>query len=110
MVGDIPTRRLGRTGLEVSIVGFRCGHSVNDRIDEATTVRLVQEGIDARMTFMDNAWEYSDGEAERRMGIALEGRRDQVTLMTKVCARDKETVCSERKPSAARLAPVKALC
>ena len=65
MAGEIPTRRLGRTGLEVSIVGFGGGHSVNDRIDEATTVRLIQEAIDTGMTFMDNAWEYSDGEAEQ---------------------------------------------
>ena len=41
MAAEIPTRRLGRTGLEVSIVGFGGGHSVNDRIDEATTVRLI---------------------------------------------------------------------
>ncbi len=103
MAGEIPTRRLGRTGLEVSIVGFGGGHSVNDRIDEATTVRLIQEAIDAGMTFMDNAWEYSDGEAERRMGVALEGRRDKVTLMTKVCARDKETATAQLEESLRRL-------
>ena len=32
--------------------------------------------IDAGVTFMDNAWEYHHGEAERRMGFALKGRGD----------------------------------
>lgn len=86
---SIPTRKLGKTGLDVSIIGFGGGHSANARIDEATTVRLIHAAIERGVTFMDNAWEYADGEAERRMGIALEGKRDQVVLMTKVCARDR---------------------
>ena len=99
----IPVRELGRTGLEVSIIGFGGGHSVNPNIDERTTVRLIQEGIDAGITFMDNAWEYADGEAERRMGIALEGRRDQVVLMTKVCGRDRQTAEDQLNESLRRL-------
>jgi uncharacterized protein len=101
--GDIPVRELGKTGLKVSIVGFGGGHSATPQIDEATTVRLIQEGIDAGVTFMDNAWEYSDGEAERRMGIALEGRRDKVVLMTKVCGRDKQTAAQQLEESLRRL-------
>ena len=64
----IPVRELGRTGLAVSIVGFGGGHCVRPDIDEKTTVRLIQEAIDAGVTFMDNAWEYAGGESERRMG------------------------------------------
>ena len=99
----IPVRELGRTGLTVSIVGFGGGHCVRPDIDEKTTVRLIQEAIDAGVTFMDNAWEYAGGESERRMGIALEGRRDKVVLMTKVCGRDRKTAEQQLEDSLRKL-------
>lgn len=99
----IPIRDLGKTGLKVSIVGFGGGHFVKPEIDEKTSVRLVQAAIDEGMTFMDNAWEYNDHESERRMGLALKGRRDQVVLMTKVCARDRATAEEQLHDSLRRL-------
>ncbi|RME52272.1 MAG: aldo/keto reductase [Caldilineae bacterium] len=101
--GGIPLRVLGRTGLKVSLIGFGGGHFVGKNIDEQTSVRLVQAAIDEGVTFMDNAWEYHDGESERRMGIALQGRRDKVVLMTKVCARDRETALAQLHDSLRRL-------
>ena len=99
----MPVRELGRTGLTVSIIGFGGGHCVRPDIDEKTTVRLIQEAIDAGVTFMDNAWEYAGGESERRMGVALEGRRDKVVLMTKVCARDRITAEKQLEDSLRKL-------
>ena len=101
--GDIPVRPLGKTGLQVSIIGFGGGHCVNPRIRKHVTIRLIQEAVDAGVTFMDNAWEYADGESERRMGIALQGRRDDVVLMTKVCARDARTAEQQLGKSLRRL-------
>lgn len=101
--GGIPVRELGKTGLEISIIGFGGGHFVRPSIDEALSIRLVQAAIDGGVTFMDNAWEYADGESERRMGIALKGRRDEVTLMTKVCARDRQTAEAQLEESLRRL-------
>ena len=98
----MPVRVLGKTGLEVSIIGFGGGHSVRSDIDVQTTVRFIHEAIDNGVTFMDNAWEYHQGEAERRMGQALVGRRDQVTLMTRVCARDRATAEAQLNESLAR--------
>ena len=66
-------------------------------------MRLIQEAIDAGVTFMDNAWEYAGGESERRMGVALEGRRDKVVLMTKVCARDRITAEKQLEDSLRKL-------
>ena len=37
------------------------------------------------MNFFDNAWEYNEGRSEEFLVQALEGRRDKVLLMTKVC-------------------------
>jgi len=50
----------------------------------------MQEGVDAGITFIDNAWEYNQGRSEEVVGKGLkEGTlRDKVFLMTKVCARD----------------------
>jgi predicted aldo/keto reductase-like oxidoreductase len=101
--GGLPVRELGKTGLKVSIIGFGGGHFVRSNIDEKMSIRLVQSAIDAGVTFMDNAWEYHDGESERRMGLALNGRRDQVTLMTKVCARDRKTAEQQLHESLRRL-------
>ena len=40
----------------------------------ADATRIVHEAIDAGITFMDNAWEYHEGESEVRMGRALAPR------------------------------------
>lgn len=89
--GDIPVRPLGTTGLNVSIIGLGGGHLCRPHVSEQMSVRIVQTAIDEGVTFLDNAWEYWDGESERRMGLALQGRRDKVVLMTKVCGRDRKT-------------------
>jgi predicted aldo/keto reductase-like oxidoreductase len=103
--GEIPRRALGRTGVEVSALalgGYHLGLVKTER--EAT--RIVQEAIDAGVTFMDNAWEYHDGKSEERLGRALAGgRRHEVFLMTKVCThgRDKKTALRQLKESLRRL-------
>jgi aryl-alcohol dehydrogenase-like predicted oxidoreductase len=102
-MSGIPTRTLGSTGIEVSILGMGGGHVGSSRLTRAEAVYLVQYGIGCGITFMDNAWEYSDGVAESRMGEAIEDRRDEVFLMTKVCARDKPTALRQLEDSLRRL-------
>ena len=85
----IPTRPLGATGEAVSSLalgGYHLGLP-----ERAEAIRLVHAAIDGGITFMDNAWEYHDGESEARMGEALaqEGYRQKVFLMTKNCAHDR---------------------
>ena len=89
--GGLPTRRLGRTDEQVSILclgGWHIGAVENK--DEA--VRIMHAAIDAGLTFFDNAWDYHDGGSEEIMGRALaqKGKRDKVFLMTKNCERDYE--------------------
>ena len=81
---EIPRRKLGRTGVEVSAIGLG-GADLGkaSSLDEA--IRITHEAIDAGVTFMDNAWEYNNHRSEEWMGQALKGRRDKVFLMTKVC-------------------------
>lgn len=94
----IPTRPLGSTGEQVSLLGLGGAH-IGFSKDEALGIRLVHEAIDAGVTFLDNAWEYNDRESERRMGKALaqNGYRSKAFLMTKDCAHDRLAIHSMEK-------------
>ncbi len=100
----IPLRTLGRTGIDVTAIGFG-GYHLGLVKEEGDAVRLVQEAIDAGITFMDNAWEYHDGRSEELMGKAIADRRDQVFLMTKVCThgRDRHEAMRQLEDSLRRL-------
>lgn len=81
-------RELGRTGSKVSAIGLGGFHIGNP--PEAEALRIIRSAIDRGITFMDNCWDYHDGESERRMGKALrDGYRDKVFLMTKIDGRTK---------------------
>ena len=86
---SVMTRPFGSSGEPVSILGVGGGHIGSPRLSTWEAVHLVQYAVDSGITFMDNAWEYNEGRSEAVMGEALQGRRDQVFLMTKVCARDR---------------------
>jgi uncharacterized protein len=101
--GGVPLRALGRSGEKVSIIGIGGVHFARKHHSEADSVRLVQMAIDEGVSFLDNAWEYHQGESERRMGLALQGRRDKVVLMTKVCGRDRRTAEEHLHESLRRL-------
>jgi aryl-alcohol dehydrogenase-like predicted oxidoreductase len=79
----IPTRPLGRTGVNVTILGIGGGHLIRKSAEEG--MRVVHEAIDSGVTFMDNAWDYANNRSEEAMGTALEGKRQRVFLMTKMC-------------------------
>jgi predicted aldo/keto reductase-like oxidoreductase len=102
--GQVPRRPLGRTGVEVSILALGGAH-LGRAASESEAIRIVHESIEAGLTFMDNAWEYLDGRSEDWMGKALQGRRQQVFLMTKVCShgRDKKVAMQQLEESLRRL-------
>jgi uncharacterized protein len=102
--GDIPRRKLGKTGVEVSALCFGGAHWGGMRSDEEA-IRVLHEAIEAGVTFLDNAWEYNGGRSEELMGKALQGRRSQVFLMTKVCShgRDKKVALQQLDESLRRL-------
>jgi aryl-alcohol dehydrogenase-like predicted oxidoreductase len=87
----IPQRQFGRSDVRISALGFG-GHHLGDAPDEKTATRMVQEAVDAGITFFDNCWEYRRGKTELWMGAALKGRRDRVFLMTKTCPHGRDAV------------------
>src|SRR5277367_2896001 len=101
---QIPRRPLGKTGEQVSIIGLG-GYHLGTVQSSDLAVRLVQEAVDAGVTFFDNAWEYNDHRGEEWMGLGLKGRRDKVFLMTKVCThgRDKKVAMQQLEDSLKRL-------
>jgi predicted aldo/keto reductase-like oxidoreductase len=85
----IPRRSFGRHADQISIIGLG-GYHLGLVKTAAEAIRIVHAALDAGVTFLDNAWEYHDGESEKRMGKALRGRRDAAFLMTKVCTHGRD--------------------
>lgn len=54
------------------------------RTDRPTSLRIIAAALDAGVTHLDTANMYVDGESERIVGAALRGRRDSVTVASKV--------------------------
>ena len=92
----IPRRRFGRHADKVSIIGIG-GYHLGNVKTIGESVRLVHAAIDAGVNFLDNAWEYHDGESEKRMGRAIADRRDAVFLMTKVCTHGRDVAVAMRQ-------------
>ena len=96
-------RTLGKTGEKVSALGLG-GYHIGTLSDTAEGVRIVRSAIDRGVTFMDNCWDYYDGESERRMGLALrDGYRQKVFLMTKFDGRTRESTARQIHESLKRL-------
>jgi aryl-alcohol dehydrogenase-like predicted oxidoreductase len=101
---DMIYRTLGHTGEKVSAIGLGGWHLSLEKVDEALSLRLARTAIDHGITFLDNSWDYNDGESERRMGKALQdGYRDKVFLMTKIDGRTKKEAAKQLEESLERL-------
>ena len=79
------TRPLGKTGLEVSEIGFGAA-TLGDEystLDPAEGTRAVHAAIAAGIDFFDTSPYYGRTLSETRLGSALRGKRDRVILCTK---------------------------
>ncbi|MDH5284101.1 MAG: aldo/keto reductase [Gemmatimonadota bacterium] len=92
----LPTRPLGRTGLDVTILGLG-GHHVAVSGSEASARRLVETALEAGINFFDTAESYGGGSSERWLGMSLAGVRKSVVLMTKTHAPAERSAESARR-------------
>jgi predicted aldo/keto reductase-like oxidoreductase len=100
---SVPRRPLGRTGVEVSCIGLG-GYHLGIPAEESETVRLIHSAVDRGVTFLDNCWDYHDGESERRMGNALQGGyRQRVFLMSKIDGHTRAAAAKQIDESLRRL-------
>jgi aryl-alcohol dehydrogenase-like predicted oxidoreductase len=92
------TRKLGRSGIEVSAVGMGCwaiggqwwytGDGGRDpcgwgQVDDAESIRAIHAALDLGVNLFDTADVYGCGHSEMVLGKALAGRRDAVVIATK---------------------------
>ena len=77
------TKRLGSSGLVVSVVGLGC-NNMGWRIDEAQARAVVDAALDAGITLFDTAEATARGDSEVFLGRALAGRRDRVGVRDEV--------------------------
>src|SRR6202047_2979942 len=98
-----PTRTLGRTGEKVSVVGLG-GYHIGMQSDEQESIRIIRTALDGGINFLDNCWDYNDGQSEVRMGKALrDGYRQHAFLMTKIDGRTKKAAAQQIDESLRRL-------
>ena len=97
-------RTFGSTGERVSAIGLGGAHLARQHVDEPLSLRIIRQAIDSGINFLDNCWDYSDGESERRMGKALRGGyRRRVFLMTKIDGRSHAEATRQLDESLRRL-------
>jgi predicted aldo/keto reductase-like oxidoreductase len=95
-------RKLGSTGERVSAIGVGGAHLAKPSEQEA--IAIVRSALDRGITFLDNCWDYSNGECEVRMGKALrDGYRQKAFLMTKFDGRTREAAAQQIDQSLQRL-------
>lgn len=101
---QVPKRPMGKTGLQVSILGMG-GFHLGTAESQQEVNEMVAKALDHGINFFDNAWEYHKGVSEERVGVALKGKRDQAIVMTKVCThgRKKDIAMQQLEESLVRL-------
>lgn len=80
--GTLPRRKLGKTGLDVGILGIGTAPFGRQEMSQAEVNRVVDAALDAGVNYLDTAPIY--GLAERRLGEALKGKRGKFVLVSKV--------------------------
>jgi len=97
-------RRLGSTDEKVSAIGVGGWHLGLKHVDEQLAIRIVRSAIDEGINFLDNCWDYNDGQSEVRMGKALrDGYRDRAFVMTKIDGRSRKEAKRQLEESLKRL-------
>ena len=71
MRGEMLYRELGSTGEQVSVIGMGGSHLGLAAVEEDLAIRLIHEGLDRGINFLDNSWDYNEGRSEERVGKAL---------------------------------------
>src|SRR5688572_12907905 len=79
--GPLPRRKLGRTGVEVSVLGLGTATMGEGPQDVEECASVFAEAIDRGISYVDTARIY--GDAETALGRVLKTRRDKIFLATK---------------------------
>src|SRR3954468_16738001 len=96
-------RQLGRTGLEVSEVGYGAwgiGGSQWIGAEDDESVHALERAIDLGLTFIDTALTYGEGHSEQLVGEVVRERREEIVVATKVAPADEVWPARKGGPAA----------
>jgi aryl-alcohol dehydrogenase-like predicted oxidoreductase len=80
------------------------GYHLGMQKDEQESIGIIRAALDSGINFLDNSWDYNDGQSEIRMGKALrDGYRRKAFLMTKIDGRTKKAAADQIEESLRRL-------
>lgn len=96
---ELPRREYGKTGVMLSIIGFP-GYALKE-LEQERVQRMVSQAVERGVNYFDVAPQY--GDAEQRLGPALEPYRKNVFLACKTAGRKKEEAAADLKTSLERL-------
>ncbi len=83
---QLPKRRLGRTGLMVSVLAYGGAplfEEVPTPIPEEAVAKMLHEAMDMGLNFIDVSHLYGRGYSEKAFGKAIRGRRDKVVIFSR---------------------------
>ncbi len=98
----IPTRVLGRTGQQVTVLAFGSGSRFLMYKDDQA-VEVLNRALDLGISYVDSAQTYGKGRSEEVVGRVMATRRKQVFLATKIGVREAEAAMREVERSLKRL-------
>lgn len=101
MRNQLPRRPLGRTGLDVSTIGFGGYHLVEAALADAA--KLLNSYLDQGGNYVETAASYGDGASEAKIGAAIGHRRAEFVLASKTAARSAEGCRADLTASLQRL-------
>lgn len=78
------TTTLGQAGQPISVFGLGCMSMSHPGRDDEQSLQVLTAALEAGISFLDTADKYGKGHNERLVGRAIVGRRDEVTVATKV--------------------------
>ena len=94
-------QRLYRDDIRLSIIGL--GGMLLVNMEQSTVDKIVSEALQRGINYFDVAPFYGDGEAEQKMGIALESNRNKIFLACKTMERSAKGARTELEQSLRRL-------
>ena len=98
-----PTRKLGRIGIDVPIIGFGGGTSFFNAYTAESGAAALNQAIDLGITYIDTANSYGNGKSETMCGPVVEKRRSEIFLITKLKERTADGAMRQFEQSLKRL-------
>lgn len=87
-------RTLGKTGIKATAVSLGCMNAPEN---------IIARAVDHGVTWLDTAYGYKGGKNEHEVGRVLQGRRDQVSICTKIPGQNAEQMLAKLDESLKRL-------